>query len=129
MYDKKHQKIHDRLQLLEIELSEHRKVDYDYQTTVASVISLARRARTIFESSEAHEQRAFLNYLFQNPTVKGKKLEYKLRSPFDLVLEMASCIIWLPLVDKFRTLNWGVIKQELLLMMVGEGNLLVTEKF
>ena len=99
MYDKKHQEIHDRLQLLEIELSEHRKADYDYQTTVASVISLARRARTIFESSETHEQRAFLNYLLQNPTVKGKKLEYKLRSPFDLVLEMASCVNWLPRLD------------------------------
>jgi hypothetical protein len=51
------------MQTLEIELSEHRKADYDYQTTVATVISVARRAKTIFEnSSEPAEKRAFLNY-------------------------------------------------------------------
>ena len=43
--------------------------DYDYQTTVATVVSVARRAKQIFESSEPSEKRALLNYLFQNPTV------------------------------------------------------------
>ncbi len=96
IYDKKHQEYADKLQLLEIELSEHRKADYDYQTTVASVLSVARRAKQIFESSEPHEQRAFLNYLLQNPTVNGKNLEFTMRSPFNLVLELASSPNWLP---------------------------------
>lgn len=51
IYDKKHQEYQNRIQLLEIELSEHQKADYDYQTTVATVLSVARRARTIFENS------------------------------------------------------------------------------
>mgnify|MGYP007062821773 CR=1 FL=1 len=80
------------MQELEIELSEHRKADYDYQTTVASVISVARRAKTIFEnSSDVAGKRAFLNYLLQNPTVKEKKLYFTIASPFNLVLELASC--------------------------------------
>ncbi len=58
IYDKKHQKYADKVQLLEIQLSEHRETNYEYQTTVANVTSVARRA--------------FLNYLLQNPTVKGK---------------------------------------------------------
>jgi len=85
------------MQLLEIEMSEHRKADYDYQTTAATVISVARRARTIFEnSSEPVNKRAFLNYILQNPTVDGKKLCLSIASPFNLVLELADNPNWLP---------------------------------
>ncbi len=99
IYDKKHQEYADKIQLLEIELSEHTKADYDYQTTVAVVLSVARRAKTIFESSEPHEKRAFLNYLLQNPTVNAKNLEFTMRSPFNLVLELASSPNWLRGLD------------------------------
>jgi hypothetical protein len=37
------------MQMLKIEMSEHQKADYDYQTTVATVISVTHRAKTIFE--------------------------------------------------------------------------------
>lgn len=73
-YDKKHQEYADKLQLLEIELSEHREADYKYQTTISTVISVARRTKDIFEDcSEPIQKRAFLNYILQNPTVNGKK--------------------------------------------------------
>ena len=96
VYDKKHQEYKDKLQLLEIEMSEHRKADYDYQTTVAMVVSVARRAKAIFEnSSDVAGKRAFLNSLLQNPTVNGKKLCFTIASPFNLVLELADCTSWL----------------------------------
>lgn len=96
IYDKKHQEYQDQIQVLEIELSEHSKADYDYQTTVATVISVARRAKPIFEnSSEPSEKRAFLSFLLQNPTVDGKKLAFTLASPFNLVLGLADNPNWL----------------------------------
>lgn len=114
MYDKKHQELKDQKQLLEIEMSEHSKANFDYQTTVATVLSVARRAKTIFEnSSEPARKRAFLNYILQNPTVNGKKLYFTIASPFNLVLELASSPTWLPLVYKFRTLNWVSIMSDL----------------
>ena len=95
-YDTKHQEYQDQMQTLEIELSEHRKADHDYQTTVATVISVARRAKPIFEnSSEPSGKRAFLSYILQNPTVNGKKLDFTLASPFNLVLELADSPNWL----------------------------------
>ncbi len=103
IYDKKHQEYHDKLQLLNIELEEHTKADYDYQTTVAVVLSVARRAKQIFESSEPEEKRAFLNYLLQNPTVNAKKLEFTIRTPFNLVLELANRPTWLRIVNDVRT--------------------------
>ena len=114
VYDKKHQEYQDLIQVLEIEISEHRKADYDYQTTVATVISVARRAKSIFEnSSEIAEKRAFLNYLLQNPTVNGKILSFSLHSPFNLVLELADSPNWLPALDKFRTFDWKAMREEL----------------
>lgn len=95
IYDKKNQEYQDEIQNLNIELEEYTRADHNYQTTVASVFSLARRAKEIFESSEVHEKRAFLNYLIQNPVVNGKKLEFNLRSPFDLVLQVADNPNWL----------------------------------
>jgi hypothetical protein len=77
-------------------MAEHSKADFDYQTTVATVISVARRAKDIFEkSSDTAGKRAFLNYLLQNPTVNGKKLYFTIASPFNLVLELADNPNWL----------------------------------
>jgi len=96
IYDKKHQELQDKIQELEIEISEHSKADYKYQNTVATVISVARRAKTIFDnSSEPARKRQFLNYLLQNPTVNGKKLYFTIASPFNLVLELANNPNWL----------------------------------
>ena len=97
IYDKKHQQYSDQLQKLNIELDEHRNADYEYQTTVASLIDLSRRARTIFENcSEPIQKRAFLNFLLQNPSIKGKKLYFTIASPFNLVLDLADCPDLLP---------------------------------
>ncbi len=84
-------------------MEEHTKGDHDYQTTVATVFSLARRAKEIFESSDPEEKRAFLNYLLQNPTVRDKKLEFTMRSPYNVVLELADCPLRGAVVEEVRT--------------------------
>ncbi len=90
-YDIKHQKLHDQIQTLEIEMSEHSRADYDYKTTVTTVLSVAKRAKAIFDtSSEVAGKRAFLNYLLQNPTLNGKELSFTLKKPFDLVFNLAT---------------------------------------
>jgi len=115
IYDKKHQDYQDQIQRLEIEMSEHQKADYDYKTTVATVFSVARRAKTIFEnSSEVAGKRAFLNYILQNPIVTGKTLTFELRKPFNLVLNLANAQqkttaisssrpFWLRILNEIRT--------------------------
>jgi len=91
VFDQKHKEYQDHIQTLELEMSEHLKANYEYQTTVAMVISVARRAKAIFEnSSDVAGKRAFLSYLLQNPIVKDKTLSFELRKPFSLVLELAN---------------------------------------
>ena len=97
IYDKKHQQYADQMQRLNMEKEEHRNADYEYHTTVATLINVARRASDIFEKcSEPIEKRAFLNYLLQNPSVQGKKLYFSIASPFNLVLDLVDCPDLLP---------------------------------
>ncbi|MDP6249307.1 MAG: hypothetical protein QGH26_00525 [Candidatus Pacebacteria bacterium] len=67
----------------------------------------------MFESSEVAEKRQILKLLLQNPTVNGKKLEFSIASPFNLVLELADSPNWLPTLDAFRTLDWKNIQIKL----------------
>ena len=95
-YDKKLQELKDHQYRLDAESEEHTKADHDYKLTISQVFSLSRRMGEIFKSSEPHEKRVFLNYLLQNPTVNGKKLAFAMRSPFNLVLELANRPTMLP---------------------------------
>jgi len=106
-YDKKLQELKDMQYRLDIEAEEHTRADHDYKLTIAQVFSLSRRMGEIFKSSEPHEKRAFLNYLLQNPTVSGKKLEFTLKKPWDTVLEFATTPNWLAWESAFRTYDWA----------------------
>jgi site-specific DNA recombinase len=103
-YDKKLQDLKDKQFRLNIELDEYTKADFEYHIQVGTVLNLSRRIGEIFESSETHEKRAILNFLLQNPTVHGKKLEFTLRKPFDTVLELSSCLTGLDLLTEVRTI-------------------------
>ena len=111
-YDKKLESLKDRQYQLNIELGEHTKADHKYHIHVSTVINLSRRMKEIFESSEIAEKRTITNLLLQNPTVSNKKLLVELKKPFDTVLQLANCPTKLPIVDKFRTLDWTSIKAE-----------------
>ena len=102
-YEEKLHELKDKQQKLSIEIELYTKADKDYLMTVSKVISLARRAKSIFESSETDEKRAFLNYLIQNPVVNEKKLYFAISSPYNLVLELASNPIGLRTEDILRT--------------------------
>ena len=94
-YDKKLQEYTDKIHLLEIELSEYGKADTEYKIIIGIVFSLARRAKEIFNSSETHEKRAILIYLLQNSTLNGKTPVFTMRSPYNLILGLASSPDWL----------------------------------
>jgi len=88
-YKERQQEINDKLQTLDV-------ADEDYYITVNTVLSLAQRALEIFESSEVSEKRQLLNFLLRNLELRGKKLEYKLKAPFDTVLKANECSDLLP---------------------------------
>ncbi len=102
-YDKKQQEFMDKQNLLNLELEEHTTADHDYKIHVDTVFNLARNMKEIFDGSEPLEKRAFLNFMLQNPTVSGKRLEFTMRKSFNLILELATCPIGLTTWDDVRT--------------------------
>jgi DNA invertase Pin-like site-specific DNA recombinase len=100
-YDRKQQILKKRQYDLGIQLEDYTKADESYHLAANMVLSIAKRSKDIFESSEPEEKRVFLNYLLQNSTVNGKNLSYSLRSPFNTILELTTQ----PTRGAYRDLN------------------------
>jgi hypothetical protein len=72
---------------IDIEMKQFTQADENYYITASTVLNLAQKALEIFKSSEPMEKRELLNFLLQNPQLKGRKLVFTLKTPFDRVLE------------------------------------------
>jgi hypothetical protein len=59
------------------------------------LISVASRAGDLFERSKIEQKRELLAFVFSNLCLKGKKLEFSLRSPFDLMTNRTNHTSWL----------------------------------
>lgn len=65
--------------------------DESFYLTANTVLNVAKRAREVFESSEVAEKGQLLNFLLQNLRLKGRKLLFDLKTPFDTVLQANKC--------------------------------------
>jgi len=68
-----------------VRIERHQKGEGDFRTTLESLISLASRAAELFERSKPEQKRQLLAFVFSNLRLRGKKLDFSLRSPFDLM--------------------------------------------
>lgn len=94
IYDKLHQENQDKITHFESTIKKYSEEDSEYETTLEIVISLATRAKEIFESSEVAEKRMFVRLLLQNPTLDGKKPLFHLQSPFHLLAKLNKSENW-----------------------------------
>ena len=84
-------------------IEQHQQGDGEYRTTLESLISLASRAADLFERSKTEQKRQLIAFVFSNLRLRGKKLEFSLRSPFDLMVNRASYSSWLAFLNTVRT--------------------------
>jgi site-specific DNA recombinase len=56
---------------------------------------LASRAAELFERSKIEQKRELIAFVFSNLQLSGKKLDFSLRSPFDLMVNRADHSSWL----------------------------------
>ncbi len=94
-YDKKARELKERELELAMRIEQHQKGEGDFRTTLESLISLAPRSAEIFDSSKTEEKRQLLAFVFSNLALRGKKLEFSLRSPFDLMVNRRTYASWL----------------------------------
>ncbi len=63
----------------------HSDADDQFYLTANMTLNIANQAKEIFMSSEVDEKRQFLVFLLQNCVLKEKKLEFTMRSLFNLM--------------------------------------------
>jgi hypothetical protein len=102
-YDKKARELKEQQAEIEVRIEQHQKGEGDFRTTLESLISLASRAVELFERSRTEQKRQLLAFVFSNLRLKGKKLEFSLRSPFDLMVNRASYSSSLAFLNTVRT--------------------------
>ena len=85
-YDKKLSDFKEQQADILFKMKQFDNASKTFYITADKVLSLAKRAEELFESSEVEEKRQLVNFLFLNLQMDGKKLLYKLKAPFDEVL-------------------------------------------
>src|SRR3984893_14532913 len=103
-YDKKARELKEQQAEIATRIEQHQQGNAEYRTTLESLISLASRAAELFERSKTEQKRQLIAFVFSNLRLKGKKLEFSLRSPFDLMVDRATYPSWLPFLDTYRTM-------------------------
>lgn len=94
--DKKIQSLNDEITTLKQKLSQYSGSTKNSEIWLDTIISLAKRAKEIFESSEVDEKRMIVSYLVQNSKVRDRKPLFNLRSPYDTLLKVSERPNWLP---------------------------------
>ncbi len=98
-YDKKARDLKDRKAEIAARIEQHQDGELTFRTTLESLISLASRAADLFERSNIDQKRQLLAFVFSNLRLRGRKLEFSMRSPFDLMVGRADYPDWLGDLD------------------------------
>ena len=102
-YDKKGRELKERQTEITLRIEQHQKGEGDYRITLETLISVASRAGELFERSKTEQKRELLAFVFSNLRLRGKNLEFSLRSPFDLMVNRADHASWLAFLNTVRT--------------------------
>lgn len=84
-------------------VAQHLDGDDRFRATVLALLDVLSRASAIFRGSNLDQKRRLLAFVCSNYTLKGRKLRYELKKPFDAVASARSRSSWLPLLEVLRT--------------------------
>ena len=99
MFSKKLKEWKERQSELETKMAQYTKADESFYLDANILLNLLKRACAVFENSEISTKRQILNFVFQNTQLDGKKLVFKLKAPFDGVLDCQRFNDWLRDLD------------------------------
>lgn len=96
VYADKNTALEAELAAIRADIESHEQADTNFKQTLVTAFKLANKAAELFEISKMHEKRELINFLFSKLLLRGRKLEYTLRKPFDMMVNMGRCSDWLP---------------------------------
>jgi len=102
-YDKKATELRQKQHELTDKLNTLNISEEEYSITLIKLLDICSRAYELFESSKVERKRQIINFVLTNLQLRGKKLEYTFKKPFDVLVNLDYRSNWLPQVLKFRT--------------------------
>ena len=75
--------------------------DESYSNTLITLLNICSRAPELFESSKVEQKRQLINFLLSNLKLRGKNLEFELKKPFDVLVNLDYRSNWLARGVKF----------------------------
>jgi len=105
-YDKKAYELKQKQYEINNKESKITKADEEFPITLIRLIDICSRAYELFEISKVEQKRQLINFVLSNLQLRGKKLEFEIKKPFDLFVNLKnveSRFEWLGIVDKVKT--------------------------
>ncbi len=93
-YEAKRKELVEKRQDIVKTIESHNNADNNVTKTLIGLVELASRAGKTFKGSTTSEKRKLINQVLVNLKLKGCKLEYTLRPPFDAFTETAKNGEW-----------------------------------
>ena len=90
-YDKKAIELKQRQYELTDRLKRITEADESYSITLISLLNICSKAPELFESSKVEQKRQLINFLLSNLELRGKILEFELKKPFDVLVNLQNC--------------------------------------
>jgi len=94
-YDKKANELKQRQYKLNDKLKRVIAADESYSITLITLLNICSRAPELFESSKVEQKRQLINFLLSNLKLRGKKLEFEIKKPFDVLVNLDYRSNWL----------------------------------
>ncbi len=91
-YDKKAKDLKNRQYEITQSMKDHTEADEKFVKSVTFLLNVCSKAPQIFaKSSEIDKKRQLLKFVFSNLQLKDGNIIYKLKTPFDLLLQAKEC--------------------------------------
>lgn len=98
----KRQSLIERRDALMQEVAQHNNADDKFSERMQDVVKISGNAYEHFKLSNTEGKRRLVNLVFSTVKLRGKNVEYSLRSPFDQFVKVENIGEWRGLVDNFR---------------------------
>ncbi|WP_422923327.1 recombinase family protein [Singulisphaera sp. PoT] len=85
-----------------LEITQHNSADDKFAERMQDIVKISGNAQSHFRLSNVEGKRRLVNLVFSTLKLRGKNLEYTIRSPFDHFIKADEMAKWRSLIDDFR---------------------------
>ncbi len=93
----------ERRDRITLEIGHHATADDKFTERMQDIVKIGGNAHSHFQLSNVEGKRRLVNLVFSTVKLRGKKLEYTIRSPFDHFIKIDEMSEWRCVVDGLRT--------------------------